>query len=63
MAFSQFMHMTEIYDVCMYIQHKTVFTAILNVSCVYSKQIRNKKNKMGKMCEEKGREGRGGVEC
>jgi hypothetical protein len=50
------MHMTEIYDKCMY---KTVFTAILNVSCVYAKQIRNKKNKMEKMCEEN--RGRGGM--
>ena len=56
MVFSQFMHMTEIYDNCM---NKTVFIPILNVSCVYSKQIRNKENKMEKMCEEK--RGMGGM--
>jgi hypothetical protein len=34
-------------------------SAIPNVSCVYSEQIRTKKNKMEKMCEEKDGEGGG----
>ena len=48
-------------NICKLRVQNCVHSAILNVCCVYSKQIRNKKNKMEKMCEEGGKRKGGGL--